>query len=102
MTPRRLPLSPDTIYFHQPLHPTIAARMASVGWTRKLFALALHMACLALFGLFVVWPVAAPIARGELEREFRPVLQAWSAWTACNWSPAALVAQALSGHGCER
>ena len=39
------------------------------------------MACLALFGLAVVWPVVSPVASGELAREFEPVLQALAAWS---------------------
>jgi hypothetical protein len=41
---------------------------------RKLLAAAMHMACLALFWVLVVWPVAGPMASGELAREFGPVL----------------------------
>lgn len=59
---------------------------AAAGWRRKTLALALHVGCLGLFGFFVVWPVASPIARGQLAREFQPVIdvlvaQGW--WTAC-------------------
>ena len=53
--------------------------VAGIGWARKTLAIAMHMACLALFGLTVVLPVASPIARGELAREFKPVLEALSA-----------------------
>jgi hypothetical protein len=49
-------------------------------------ALAMHLTCLALFGLFVVWPVVAPIASGELAREFQPVLETLVAWSP--WEPA--------------
>lgn len=55
-------------------------RAAPVGWTRKTLALAMHLACLGLFGLMVVWPVASPIARGELAREFKPLLEALESW----------------------
>jgi hypothetical protein len=79
MMPRRLPLRPDRL-------PTDAARAFtphlqadSVGWARKTLAIAIHMTCLALFGLTVVWPVASPLASGELAREFAPVLQALGA-----------------------
>lgn len=59
---------------------------AAAGWRRKAVALALHVGCLGLFGFSVVWPVASPIARGELAREFQPVVdvlvaQGW--WPAC-------------------
>jgi hypothetical protein len=74
MTPRRLPFCPDTAMIYRSLpHP---AQATTVGWTRKTFAIAMHMSCLALFGLTVVWPVASPMASGELAREFAPVLQA--------------------------
>lgn len=56
------------------------AQAAPVGWTRKTFALAMHLTCLGLFGWMVVWPVASPIARGELAREFKPVLEALGSW----------------------
>lgn len=72
MTPRRLPLRPDTFASHH---------AAPVGLARKTFALALHMTCLGLFGLFVVWPVASPLSSGELAREFKPVLQALATWS---------------------
>ena len=81
MMPRRLPLRPDTVTFLRPLPSDGPARVAPVGWTRKTFAIAVHMACLGLFGLIVVWPVASPIARGELAREFKPVLEALGSWT---------------------
>ena len=76
MTPRRLPLRPDTFVSHRALPAAAPVRVAPVGWARKTFALALHMTCLGLFGLFVVWPVASPLSSGELAREFKPVLQA--------------------------
>jgi len=81
MMPRRLPLSPDTFSFDAALPP---APPAAVGWMRKAMAMAMHVACLALFGLMVVWPLASPIASGELAREFKPVLDALAAcgpWT---------------------
>ena len=81
MMPRRLPLSPDTLSFAAALPPPAPA---AVGWTRKAAAMAMHIACLALFGLIVVWPLASPIASGELAREFKPVLDALAAcgpWT---------------------
>lgn len=76
MIPRRLPLDPDAIPFHRPLPSGSRGQGAPVGWTRKTFALVVHLTCLGLFGLFVVWPVASPIARGELASEFKPVLEA--------------------------
>jgi hypothetical protein len=62
------------------------APAVGAGWWRKTVALALHVSCLGFFGFFVVWPVASPIARGQLAREFQPVVdvlvaQGW--WTAC-------------------
>ncbi len=50
------------------------------GWTRKTFALALHASCLVLFWALVVSPVVTPILTGELQREFKPLLQAWAGW----------------------
>ena len=76
MTPRRLPLHADSITFLRPRPDFTPAPVAGVGFVRKTLAIAMHMACLGLFGLTVVLPVASPIARGELEREFKPVLQA--------------------------
>jgi hypothetical protein len=75
MLPRRLPLRPDTITFLGREPSAAPLQLAGVGWTRKTLALAMHMACLGLFGLIVVWPVASPLARGELAREFQPVLE---------------------------
>jgi hypothetical protein len=66
-----------TLHRGLPCHPRM--RVASVAWTRKTFALAIHMTCLGLFGLTVVWPVASPMASGELAREFKPVLEALAA-----------------------
>ena len=76
MLPRRLPLRPDSVTFLRPLPPDPPAQVAAVGWTRKTLALAMHLACLGLFGLIVVWPVASPLARDELAREFKPLLDA--------------------------
>jgi hypothetical protein len=75
MTSRR----PDPIAFHPQF---LSIHAADVGWTRKTFALGMHLACLALFGVLVVWPVVEPIASGELAREFKPLLQAWAGWMA--------------------
>lgn len=50
-------------------------------------ALVMHATCLALFGLFVVWPVVAPIASGELAREFQPVLETLAAWSPWESAP---------------
>ena len=54
-----------------------------MGWTRtrKTFAFAMEMMCLGLFGWAVVWPLASPIARGELARECKPVLEVLASWT---------------------
>jgi hypothetical protein len=79
MIARRLSLSPDTLAAHRAL-PRWEPPSAQAGWTRKLTALFMHCTCLALFGLFVVWPVVGPIASGELAREFQPVLEALAAW----------------------
>ena len=86
MIARRLPLSPDTLASHHTLSLWAPSPAAPAGWTRKVAALVLHLTCLALFGLFVVWPVVSPIASGELEREFKPVLEALAAWSP--WEPA--------------
>lgn len=77
MMPRRLPLRPED--FVSPRAVPLA--LPSVSWTRKTFALTLHVGCLGLFGLLVVWPVASPLASGELAREFKPVLEALAAWS---------------------
>lgn len=82
MTQPSRSLPPDTVAFQPSFLSDTRARAGSVGWRRKTFALALHVACLALFGASVVWPVASPIARGELAREFKPVLEAWEGWMA--------------------
>ena len=81
MTPRRLPLSPETLASHHALSFWAPAQAAPAGWTRKMTALVMHLTCLALFGLFVVWPVVGPIASGELTREFQPVLATLAAWS---------------------
>ena len=75
MLPRRLPLRPATITVLGRAPSAAPVQVAGVSWTRKTLALAMHMACLGLFGLIVVWPVASPLARGELAREFKPVLE---------------------------
>ena len=83
MTPRRLPLRPDTIVLRPSLDArNVAPALPSAGWTRKTFALTLHLAGLGLFGLTVVWPLVGPIASGEAAREFAPLLVAWDAWAA--------------------
>jgi hypothetical protein len=81
MTPRRLPLRPDTIASQYPFPVPARLQAAPAGWTRKTLAIAMHITCLGLFGLTVVWPVASPIASGELAREFKPVLEVLAAWT---------------------
>jgi len=78
MTSRYLPTSSHPIAFSP---PPMRATSAPAGWTRKTFALAMHMGCLALFWTLVVSPVVTPILTGELQREFMPLLQAWSDWT---------------------
>ena len=80
MMPRRLPLRPDTIASQCPFPVPARVQVAPVGWTRKTFAMAMHISCLGLFGLIVVWPLASPIASGELAREFKPVLEVLAAW----------------------
>lgn len=67
---------------------------ATAGWRRKAAAAVLHVTCLALFGFLVVWPVASPIARGELAREFRPVVDVLAAQ---GWWPACELASACPG-----
>ena len=87
MIPRRIALRPDMLTSEGALPCWPPAQSARVGWTRKAAAVAMHLACLALFGLIVVWPVASPIASGELGREFQPVLQALAAWAPFGRSP---------------
>lgn len=50
------------------------------GWTRKTCAMVLHLACLGLFGLSVVWPVVGPLASGQVARDFALLHQAGTAW----------------------
>lgn len=40
----------------------------------------LHLACLGLFGLSVVWPVVGPLASGQVARDFALLHQAGTAW----------------------
>jgi hypothetical protein len=78
MIARRLPLDPETI--RRRSEALVVARPAApAGWTRKTFALSLHLACLGLFWLTVVWPVLGPVGRGELARELKPLQQACEA-----------------------
>jgi hypothetical protein len=79
MIARRLPLDPDTLR-QRPQAVLMARPAAPVGWTRKTFALAMHLACLALFWVTVVWPVASPVGSGELAREFQVVRETSAAW----------------------
>jgi len=89
MTPRRLPLRLlHTLPSDRPLAHRVPVELAPVGWTRKTLAVATHFTCLAFFGLLVVWPVASPIASGELAREFKPVLQALATWVSAVPLPA--------------
>lgn len=79
MIPRRLPLDTETLRLRPEPHWVVRpARPAA--WTRKTFALALHLACLGLFALTVVLPVVGPVASGELAREFQPLQAACAAW----------------------
>jgi hypothetical protein len=89
MTPRRLRLSDDTASFGP--HAPAFCRGDAPGLTRKTMALGMHLTCLGLFGLLVVWPVARPIATGELAREFKPMLQELATRT-----PVEALASALS------
>ena len=82
MIARRLHLDAETLR-HRPEALVVARPAAPAGWTRKTFALTLHLACLALFGLTVVMPVAGPVGRGELARELQPVQAAYAAGV--NW-----------------
>lgn len=85
MLSRRV-LHPSEVVDPQFVAPWKAPMPATAGWRRKTFALALHVGCLGLFGFFVVWPVASPIARGQLAREFQPVVDVLAAqgwWPAC-------------------
>jgi uncharacterized BrkB/YihY/UPF0761 family membrane protein len=72
MDSENLRLRPEALWIARPPAPA--------GWTRKTFALAMHLACLGLFGLTVVLPVVGPLGSGELAREFQPVQQACAAW----------------------
>lgn len=79
MSPRSIPFTSDLAAHHLP--PADARALRSMaGWRRKAFAMTLHAGGLGLFGMTVVWPVLGPIARGELARDFAPVLAAWAAW----------------------
>lgn len=80
MMPRSLSLPHDVVASYRPAPTDARARRSAAGWRRKAFAMALHMACLGLFGATVVWPVVSPVARGELAREFKPALEALAAW----------------------
>lgn len=81
MTPRRLPLPPQLIVVRpRNPFPEVDAAVAGVGWTRKTFALAMHMACLWLFWLLVASPLVTSLRSGELAREFAPVVEAVRGW----------------------
>lgn len=79
MIARRLPLDPETLRL-RPEAVLVARPTASVGWTRKTFALAMHLVCLAVFWMTVVWPVVSPVGSGELAREFALVRETSAAW----------------------
>jgi thiosulfate reductase cytochrome b subunit len=76
MTPRRLPVPPHLVTVRPSLLSEFESDVASAGWLRKTWALALHLACLWLFAAVVVWPLVSSVSSGELAREFKPVLQA--------------------------
>lgn len=79
MSPRSFPLTSDLVtYANAPADAR--ARRSLAGWRRKTFAMTLHAGGLGLFGVTVVWPVLSPIARGELARDFAPLLAALAAW----------------------
>jgi hypothetical protein len=78
MIARRLPLDSETLR-HRPEALVVARPATPAGWTRKTFALSMHLACLGLFWLTVVSPVIDPVGRGELARELKPLLQACEA-----------------------
>lgn len=85
MTPRpSSPAHPDDVF--------------SIGWSRKAAALAMHLACMALFGATVVWPVVAPLAQGELGRD----VAAWTSGLANELlaSPSADQQHHHAGSGC--
>lgn len=73
MTSRSLDTTPDEAW-SDPRAGTPA------GLRRKAVALALHMACLALFIVTVVLPVVGPIASGELARDLQLLQAAWLEW----------------------
>lgn len=79
MSPRSISLTSDLpSYVTSPADAR--ARRSRAGWRRKTFAMTLHMGGLGLFGVAVIWPVVGPIVRGELARDFAPVLQLLAAW----------------------
>lgn len=82
MIARRLSLRPDTSASHRLPPPAWRVQAADAGWGRKTLAVAMHFICLGLFGLIVVWPVASPLASGQLAREFKPELEALATWVA--------------------
>ena len=71
MTPRRLRQDPQTLP-HRPQALVVARPAPPPGWTRKTCAMVLHLACLGLFGLSVVWPVVGPLASGQVARDHPP------------------------------
>ncbi|HVE55155.1 MAG TPA: hypothetical protein VNB23_17375 [Ramlibacter sp.] len=78
MTPCRLSLDADSLC--EPQAWIVPRNARAPGWTRKTFALGLHAASLALFGLTVVWPVVGPLASGEMARDFGLLQSALEEW----------------------
>ena len=56
--------------------PDARRRGAPAGLIQKGFALVAHVACLGLFVVGVVMPLAEAVDNGELAREFKPLLEA--------------------------
>lgn len=82
MIPRRLPLDPEILRC-RPEALVLPRPRKPVGWTYKTFALAMHLACLGVFGLTVVVPVVGPVGSGELARDLHALQEACAA--AADW-----------------
>jgi hypothetical protein len=82
MTSRRSPHQLDSSFIQGPCRSEVVTGSASSTRMQKAIALMLHAGGLALFYAVVVMPVASPLATGELAREFKPLLDAWIAWSA--------------------
>jgi len=79
MIPRRISLTAAEIHLHVAPAWRPPARTPSAGVWRKACAVAMHLLFLGLFWLLVVSPVVSSIAKGDLAREFKPVLDGLAA-----------------------